>query len=55
MNVTSVHSDIIASIEKLNQMLFIISGSGAGLEEKMMKQAAVQQVSGLGEHVDVQC
>jgi len=55
MNVTNVQSDIIASIEKLNQMLFIISGAGAGLEEKMAKQAAIQQISGLGEHVDIQC
>ncbi|HPA74167.1 MAG: hypothetical protein KBA61_08095 [Spirochaetes bacterium] len=55
MNVTNGTQDIIESIERLNQMLFIFSGAGRGIEEKMMKAAATQKIEGLGDAVDAYC
>ncbi len=52
MNSMNVTSDIAASIEKLNHLLMVIAGSGAGLEEKLSKQAAMAGMPGLGDYVD---
>ena len=55
MDTSRIQSDVLESIERLNRMIFMFSGSGAGLEEKLMKQAVIQNVTGLGEHVDTFC
>jgi hypothetical protein len=55
MDTAHIQNDILDSIERLNRMIVMFSGAGAGLEEKLVKQAAVQSVTGLGEHVDTFC
>ena len=55
MDTSRIQGDILDSIERLNRMIVMFSGAGAGLEEKLMKQAVVQNVTGLGEHVDTFC
>ena len=55
MDTAQIRSDVLESIERLNRMIVMFSGAGAGIEEKLMKQAVIQNIAGLGEHVDTFC